>query len=256
MDLNSFDKQCLEMLEALPNWHSRHYFRSAINHLELGEKLYPIDSSMSVFRYITAEEEAASGLIKCLIEKGYNNAKKLNPKCHKHKHAFIPFFSALSQFIEDNFRQFEITTDLEMVSVESKKKIRLVVSMQVNGQTVTIIPEPPLSFSLNHKGKRFSYKPQLHRLASSKGASNILKKIEASANLRNQLLYASPQGYPSQVSVEPKFFTAYQNRVLGMLRAYLMIVPYKERLVFVQDALDAVLSMLGELKLEDIHTDI
>lgn len=257
MDLQSFDEKCLNMLGALPNWHSRHYFRSAINHLTLGERLYPIDSNMGVFRYITAEEEAASGLMKCLIEKGYNNADKLKPKSHAHKHAVIPFFSAICQFIEDYFRKFEITTDLEMVDEEGENKIGLVVQMVANSQKTIFIPDPPLSFSLRFEDKRFSYKPQLEAFASAKGAQDVIKHIQAAANFRNTLLYATPNGYPSKVEVEnPKFFLAYQSRVFSMLRTYLMIAPYKEKLTFVQDSLDAFLSMLNHIKLDDIHCEL
>jgi hypothetical protein len=253
LDISSFDIHCIEMLEALPKWHSRHYFRSAINHLKLGEKLYPIDSSMGVFRYITAEEEAASGLIKCLIEKGYDNAKKLNPQSHLHKHAIIPYFRAICQFIEDNFRQFDITNDLEIFDDNGAKKIRLITQMLSNGQPTIFIPEPPLSFSFYHQDKRFSYKPQLDKLASSKGLKDILAHIKESANLRNKLLYASPEGYPGECKVEPEFFSAYQSRVFAMLRTYLMIVPYNDKLPFVQDSLDAILTMLGTIMLDNIH---
>lgn len=256
MDLTSLDGHCLELLKALPKYHSKQCFRSAINHIELAEKLYPYDSSMSVFRCITAEEEAASGLIRCLQEIGYINANKLSPKNHRHKHAVIPFFKIMCQFIEDSFRQFEITNDLVIVEESGIKKLRLVVEIQANGQPVTFIPDPPLNFAFEHEGKRLSYKNQIESLVSSKGVANISKHIEESANLRNLILYASSQSVPSTVKVEGKFFGAYQSRVFAMLRTYLMIIPYKEKLPFVQDSLDAVLQMLGSLEQDNIHPDI
>lgn len=256
MELHSFDERCIEILEALPKQHSKQCFRSAINHLKLAEKLYPFDSSMSIFRYITAEEEAASGLIRCLQEIGYQNANELKPRYHPHKHAVIPFFRIMSQFIEDNFRQLEITNDLVIDVENGIEKVRLVVEMNVNGSRERFVPEPPLNFAFEHEGKRFSYKSQIEQLASSKGATNIIKYIEDAANYRNLILYAAPKGVPSHQIVDDKFFAAYQARVFSMLRAYLMIVPYKEKLPFVQDSLDAILNMLGRIKLDDIHNKV
>jgi hypothetical protein len=252
MELTDFDRKCFGLLEAMPGCHSKHCFRSAIRHLELGEKLYPVDRSMGVFRYITAEEEAATGLIRCLQENGYENASELKPNRHPHKHAVIPFFSILAQFVEDRFRQFGITIDLFFDDRQDPHAVRL----QVQMAEVTLIPDPPLNFTFLHEGKRFSYRPQIDAYAAKHGVKAITKHIDKSANLRNLLLYAAPQGMPSPVEVEDKFFTAYQNKVLAMLRTYLMIAPYKERLPFVQDSLDAILNMLGTLKLDHIHDEL
>ncbi len=108
MELQDFDKKCLELLEQIPNKQSKHCFRSAMNHLERAETLFPIDRSMAVFRCFTAEEEAASGLMYCLKDKRYKNAEKLNPRNHVQKNAVIQFFSILCQFVEDRFRGFGI----------------------------------------------------------------------------------------------------------------------------------------------------
>lgn len=255
MELIDFDKQCIELLESLPKWHSRSCFRGALNHIELAEKLYPIDSSMGVFRYITAEEEAASGLMRCLQEIGYINAEKLQPRNHIHKHAVIPFFTVISQFMTDRFGELGIAVELFMVDENKQKKIRLEATLELNEISTRIRPDPPLNFSFLHENKRFSYKPQIDTLVQTKGVKEINKHFTKIANLRNQLLYASSEGYPAQVTVEPKFFPAYQNRIIAMLRAYLLIAPYREPLSFVQDSLDAFLTMMGTLKIEDIHTD-
>lgn len=46
---------------------------------------------------------------------------------------------------------------------------------------------------------------------------------------------------------------AWVDWVMAMLRAYLMIAPYKEPQRFVQDSLDAFLAMVISLKHEDLH---
>ena len=43
---------------------------------------------------------------------------------------------------------------------------------------------------------------------------------------------------------------------MALVRAYLLVQPYQEQLSFVQDALDAFLAMLGELKENDLHEDV
>ncbi len=43
---------------------------------------------------------------------------------------------------------------------------------------------------------------------------------------------------------------------MAMLRAYLMIEPYKERQPFVQDSLNAFLAMVISLKLENLHEKV
>ena len=123
MDFQNFDKKCLELLEARPNRQSKHCFRNAINQLERAEILFPIDNPMAVFRCITAEEEAATGLMYCLKDKEYKNAKKLKPRDHIHKHAVIQFFSILCQFAEDHFKEFGLEMFLTLNEEESKKNI-------------------------------------------------------------------------------------------------------------------------------------
>ena len=98
MKLLDFDNKCVEILNDLPVVKSRNCFRSAINHLNQAEKLFEIDSSMAAFRCITAEEEAATGLMLLLQDMQYANAVHLKPRTHAHKVAEIVFFSILTLF--------------------------------------------------------------------------------------------------------------------------------------------------------------
>lgn len=255
MELQDFDKQCLELLEQIPNKQSKHCFKSAINHLERAETLFPIDRSMAVFRCFTAEEEAASGLMYCLKDKRYKNAEKLNPRDHVQKNAVIQFFSILCQFVEDRFRGLGIDMYLSMVENDGNRQLIFEAHMDLGNGPTTFIPEPPLNFQLIHKDKRFSYKRQIKALAESKKVREIGKLLKDVANQRNLLLYANQQGYPAEVKVEDKFFPAYQKRVLTLLRTYLMIEPYKGDQFFVQDASDAFLAMLEKQKLYDLHDE-
>jgi len=256
MDLHSFDEHCLELLEKCPNRISRHCFRSAINHLQRAEKLFDIDNPMAVFRCYTAEEEAASGLMHCLKECGYTNSSKLNPQNHFHKNALIPFFSILCQFIEDSFDQYGIEIDLLISESDARKYVALEVAMASSIGPVKFVPEPPFNFSFIHEGKNFSYRHQIDKFVKAKDAKEIKDCLREEANKRNVVLYATPCGFPSSIEITPKFFPAYWRRVMAMLRAYLMIEPYKERQPFVQDSLNAFLAMVISLKLEDLHETV
>lgn len=255
MELQDFDKKCLEMLKSRPNRQARHCFRSAINHLERAEKLFTIDNPMAVFRCYTAEEEAASGLMYCLKDNGYKNSEKLKPKSHVHKNAIIQFFTVMSQFVEDRFKTFGIEMFLNMHDKKGERSLFFEVRMDMGNGPTTFIPTPPLNFKLLHEDKRFSYKEQIEKLVNSKEAKNITEHLKQIANQRNIVLYATQQGYPSDIEVEEKFFPAYQNRVLALLRAYLMIEPYAEHQSFVQDALDAFLAMVEKYEFEDLHDE-
>lgn len=255
MDLHSFDNRCLELLLKVQNRISRHCFRSAINHLQRAEKLFDIDSSMAVFRCYTAEE-AASGLMYCLKECGYSNASELKPHYHLHKNALIPYFGILCQFIEDNFRQYGIEIDLLVKDSDSGELVALEASMTSPNGPIKFIPDPPFNFSFVHQEKRFSYRQQIDKFVASKNLGEIKECLRQEANKRNLLLYASRQGFPSEIEITPKFFPAYQRRVFSMLRAYLMIEPYKEPQPFVQDSLDAFLAMITSLKFEHLHDEV
>lgn len=256
MDLHSFDTHCLELLEKSPNRISRHCFRSAINHLQRAEKLFDIDNPMAVFRCYTAEEEAASGLMHCLKECGYLNASELKPQYHLHKNALIPFFSIICQFIEDSFRQYGIEIDLLIKDSSSGNYVALEVSMTSSVGPVKFAPDPPFNFAFVHEGKRFSYRRQIDKFVETKNTEEIKECLRQEANKRNTVLYATPTGFPSSIEVTPQFLPAYWRRVMAMLRAYLMIAPYKEHQPFVQDSLDAFLAMVISLKQADLHETV
>ena len=256
MDLQGFDKNCLEILEALPNRQSKHCFRSAINHLKRAEPLFAMDRNMAVFRCITAEEEAASGLMYCLKDKRYKNSERLNPRDHVQKNAVLEFFSVLSQFVEDSFRQFGIEIILSTHEKNGAKFLAFQASMDLGQGQTSFVPDPPLNFCLTHEDKRFSYKKQIEKLRNSKQLDTIAEHLKVKANLRNLLLYANQRGFPCDVEIEAKFFPAHQRRILALLRCYLMIAPYEAHQQFVQDSLDSFLLMLEKQDFSDIHNEL
>lgn len=257
MVLTAFDQQCLDLLNDRrgPKTISRHCFRSAVNHLVKAEKLVDIDMPMAIFRALTAEEEAATGLMHCLKACGYQNAEKLSVRNHRHKNAVIPFFRILNQFFKDYFHDQGFALTLNHVREEDEIVLRATVELMIDGKLTFMSQMPPLNFALSVEGKRFSFKKQADILLATQGVADLPRYLEQEANRRNLCLYAGPKGYVTDVRVEPKYFPAQQARVFGMLRAYQLIHPYGVQ-PFVQDALDAFLMLLRTLNLPDVHEKV
>lgn len=244
------------MVEASPKSHSRNCIRSAFHHLEMAAKIQEVDPGMAVFRALTAEEEAATGLMYCLKELDYKNASMLRPRDHVHKNAVWPFLSALGLFFAE-FAQAHIKKPgLYIDRNESEKRLMLRFCLPFTAEDQWVTPIPPLNFSISSGNKRISFQPQIHALASKRNVSDIAKHIKREANRRNEILYAAPNGYSGPPVVGPDFFQHHQVLVVALMRAWLLIKPYPEHMRFVQDSLDAFLVMLGALKDHDLTGDI
>ena len=256
LQLNSLDLECRAMLEASPKCHSRNCLRSAFHHLEMAGKVYEVDPAMAVFRGLTAEEEAATGLMYCLQEQGYKNASMLQPKNHVHKNAVFPFLTALGLFFAE-FAQAHIKKPgLFIDNTGPEKRLMIHFCLPFASADKWVTPIPPFNFSISNGEKRISFRPQIEALASKRNVSDLAKHIKQEANRRNQLLYAAPNGYPTHPVVGPDFFQHHQVLVVALMRAWLLIKPYPEQMRFVQDSLDAFLVMLGALKDHDLTGDL
>ncbi|MGA7982133.1 MAG: hypothetical protein WCA32_18180, partial [Chromatiaceae bacterium] len=99
LQFTPFQERCIELVNASDlACRGRHSLRCAVNHLKRGWALREIDDEMAVFRTITAEEEAVSGLFHALKFRGYKNANRLNAHDHRYKNAAIPFLQILGFF--------------------------------------------------------------------------------------------------------------------------------------------------------------
>ena len=251
--MSPFDTKCASLLKDSPHGHSRSCFRSALNHLELAKYIASHDPGMSMFRAITAEEEAASGLMLCLKELGYADAQKLKHRDHVQKSAITPFLAILGDFFSSTVVNNNITAALHITEVDGQSRLTIAIPTTLNGEPYLAYPVPPLNFSVTSEDKNLSYKKQIEKFTKKAGSSTIVSYIKAQANLRNQLLYAGPDGYPTVKSINPAFISAREARVIVMMRAYLMLKPYKEIQPFVQAALEAFLNMIGSVPSNELH---
>jgi hypothetical protein len=224
--------------------------------LECAEKLVDIDPEMCVFRGVTAEEEAAAGLMHCLKERNYQNADKLKPKDHVQKSAVAPFMVILGSFFQEVFGIKDQKIVFHIQEQDGERRLTIGIPMQVNGIERHAYPMPPLNFSITSEKQRLSYRRQIASYVETHGAQDIVKHIREQANLRNTVLYAGPDGYPTLNQLQPEYLATRQTRVLAMMRAYLFIFPYQELQPFVQDALDAFLAMLGAIENHGLHNEL
>ena len=234
----------------MPKKQSRHCFRSALRHLEFAEKLTVVDPAMAIFRGITAEEEAASGLMFALRELKYPGAENLKPHNHIHKHALYPFLKIVGLFfgqvLKNNIGEYR----LHIKNEDGKKRLMLAFPLKIEGEDQWIYPIPPLNIGVE-VGKESmppSYQSQITEFLAAKGSKNVSSYLKKEANLRNEILYASHSGYPDVVELKPEFLHEKASHVMVLLQAYLMIAPYKEIQLYVQGAVGAFASMVGKFE--------
>jgi hypothetical protein len=242
-----FDKELFACISNNAKGHSKHCARNAIHHLERAWSLKEIDPEMAVFRAITAEEEAATAIFLVLKEQGYENAEKIKFKKHSYKQALEPFLRAIGMFADKWSKEpdfpFGSKYELSLEGKDEEKKL----SISFNFQEGMITCIPPLGFSIKLNDKQYFFEKELFEITSGKTREDIVKHVERIANRRNELLYAQPNGIPSVSDIDG-FLERRRDVVIGFLRIYGLIYPYREKAVFVQQALNAYLTMMGEIE--------
>ena len=250
LPLSGFQTKCVALMNAAPRTHATHCFRSALYHLERAETLREIDPAMAIFRAITAEEEAASGVMRCLVELGYPSSKALNPHDHAHKHAVFPFMQVLEIFFGQTLAKHFTKYNLHIKEEDGITRLTLALNLNVNGEAKLAYPIPPLNFGVKNPdtGEAPDYTFQINQLLVAKGKATVKEFLKKEANLRNEILYASLDGYPTIASLDTGFLVERRARVLAMINVYLLVFPYQEHQPFVAQALASFVKMLQQLK--------
>jgi hypothetical protein len=247
---SGFQKKCIALMNAAPRTHASHCFRSALYHLERAELLREVDPAMAIFRAITAEEEAASGVMRCLVEMKYPGVDALNPHDHAHKHAVFPFMQVLQLFFAQTFSNHFTKYNLHIKEEDGATRLTLALNVTINGEAQLAYPIPPLNFGLENPdtGDAPDYSFQINQLVAAKGKATVKAFLKNEANLRNEILYATPNGYPTIPSLDVGFLIERRNRVLAMINLYLLVFPYQEHQPFVTQALASFIKLLQQLK--------
>lgn len=247
LPLDAMHLRLEEAIEKLTPPRVRNACRSALNHLRKAWTLHPIDAEMSLFRAITAEEEAATAVIRALNVRKYPNADRLKERQHPHKAAIWPFITAIA----DKMAEKNIAMPTLSLRVEGEPRIEL--SIDIAGQAgldepMWGTPDEPFNWSFwsDRTGpfKPHDFSEELAALASEKGARNIEAYVGDEANRRNQLLYASDQGIPS-VAFADSLLLGRRQRVTVMLVIVIAILQTKMHQLFLVQCLDALLRTIA-----------
>lgn len=225
----------------------KHCARSALRHIEKAWILAKLDKEMAAFRAITAEEESAAAIFHAIQRRKYIGSEKLNPHDHLQKNALTPFFTAIAELLEQPNKEWEFHPHLILDKKQNKPRLRVRynVSKLIPGKQYAL-PDPPLNFSITQDDAPYDFSSQLENIAKSKQVSSILKHLKERANQRNRLLYASAQGVPRLPALN-NFLLKKRMDVNRNLAIYLLIDPYPEQQIFVQQGLLAFLKMLDKL---------
>jgi hypothetical protein len=254
-DYSEFEIACLDLRDEIPKLRSRHCFNSAITHLKKAKELLDLDNEMSAFRAITAEEEASSGLMYCLKEIGYDNADKLNPRDHSFKYALIVFLDAVARHLSSMQEQQGFEVSLVLDEDISPKRLKVKINNDAIHKGFSVFPDPPLHFISAIGMAPRSFQKEIKNLEALLKTDDIVKHIKDVANFRNKLLYASEKGYPRVTRPNHKLLESKRARVVTLYMIYLLIWPYREKQLFVQQCINSLLVMLNRIPLGDLHPE-
>jgi hypothetical protein len=227
----------------------RHCSRSAFVHLRKAWRLHGIDDEMSVFRAITAEEEAATALIQALKARRYAGAERLRPWNHVHKTAFWPLVEAVNRILVAS----GMPTPKVALARRGTPKVALkldIAAMTGSAEPLWGEPDHPLNFLLRsgHASEPLvhMFEAEFDELASERGAGSLKLHVEREANARNRLLYADDQGYPT-VTFHDDLLMERARRVGILVLLAIIVMQTPEHQLFVIQCLEALLRALASL---------
>ncbi len=211
---------------------------------------------MSAIRAINAEEEAATALILALKHRRYPGAERLSQRRHDHKAAFTALFSALRPVA---FREGDIVEEyilrLDKDSVPPRFELLLDAS-KITGKKGFFQPDHPLNFTISRTGVDelhdapsiwnlpvHDFEDELHSFASKAGQQKFDKHINAEANIRNKIFYASDDGIPG-ISIEKGFLEQRLKRVFTLVVIAMIILQTPTLQLFAAQCIESILKAL------------
>lgn len=207
--------------------------RSAFRHLRKAWGSRISDPDMAVFRMITAEEEAASALIRALKQRKYTNAKAFNERHHAHKSAIWPFIEVVGDYLHSTGVK---APHLHFAEADPPR-LELEVTMRgPDGNPVYAKLDEPFNFVMRSgpAGEMtvHDFSNELSKLAASKGRKKIKEHIDQVANQRNILLYASEKGIASTTATD-EFLLSRRMRITCLVAATIAVMQSDTHQAFV-----------------------
>ncbi|ELX8650009.1 hypothetical protein SK983_003026 [Vibrio vulnificus] len=248
-------KQFSEKLESLKGG-SGSCIRSAMYHVEKAEVLSGVDPEMSVFRLITAEEEAATAILLMLKEHGYEGAKELNKNNHLHKQCLYPYICSIIELLKLDLRKVSNHPPiLEWVDVDGMDAIKLGIRVTIEDQNLIMEMNPPLNFRVSRNEELHDFSHELVVFLERKGFNDTVKHLKENANLRNKLLYSDGKTIPNTLADTDngkyeKLGQYLLQKVNVLIAIYFMTAPYKkmDKAHFLEQALHSYLKVLKHIK--------
>jgi hypothetical protein len=186
-----------------------------------------------------------------LQQRAYPNADCLNHRNHVHKAALTPFLNAVAKVLaaaEFARPMIRLTEDANPPTVHVQFDMRNAGAKLT--EPLFASPDQPLNFLIRKdaKGRQVhDFEEELRAIARERGVDEISRFIEAEANTRNRILYASDQGVPS-VEVPDGFFIERRRRVTVLLMLTIAIHQTAAHQLFAVQCLQALLSILPRIK--------
>jgi hypothetical protein len=244
LELSDFQKEITKLVQEThpPGKHSA---RSAIFHIQKAWQIRAMDPEMAIFRAITGEEEASTAIFHSLKRHAYKGANLLKPYNHFQKSAVTPFLKAVGYDLDSFSKATNFDPKIEIRKEGDEVRVRLRWTIiDSAGQKKYAYPEPPLNWKFEINGKLHEFKEQFEKIASEKNVKDIVRYIKDLANKRNTILYSSPQGVPRVQGSIDNYLKIKRDDIFTKLIVFLMIDPYKEKQLFVEQVLKVFLKTL------------
>ncbi|MFN3474280.1 MAG: hypothetical protein ACK4ZW_09570 [Blastomonas sp.] len=224
----------------------RYRLLSALNHINKSQKIFDQDREIASFRAITAEEEAASTIIKCIQLRKYEHANQFNAYNHTHKAAILACTMVVRNSIQPIIRECQLIFHYDVPRIDIK--IPLSNFDIEGGEKIALQPIEPLDLVHAREGipDALLFAEALEDLAKKAKFRDIKLFVANQANSRNTLIYASDRSLPfSQATRES--IKVRQNRTVNLLIIAVMIWQSKAHLSLVKQSILSFLGIIGRL---------
>jgi hypothetical protein len=239
------------ILALLPQLHpkTRPFAVHAIRHLRKAWRIREADPEMAMLRAITAEEEAASALIRSLRRIGYRGARYLDPEKHTTKVSIWPMILALSRWMA---RTKPFTPHLVLVGEGAEAELHTHLELLdergdprrwPNGEPMWVVSEFPLDMSARGNGELATFTDEFAALATEAETASVEAYIRKRADARKPLLYATENGIYQMVDDSHKRLKGLTVSTRALLFALVMVDPHPVQ-SFAQQVVDAVVDAL------------
>jgi hypothetical protein len=225
--------------------------RHALRNLRYAWRVKDLDPLVAIFRAIHAEEEAASALIRSVQRIGYRGADELVATSHTHKAGVWPMLIAvMNSFSKHPAPWFGAEVLLRGIGEDARTSLRL--KFPRDGMPPLYAEsELPLNLNVHVNDEVQHFEDELRALASESNKETIAAHIRKRGQVRNDLLYATEDGFPDANGDVGDELRRYAFSTRGVLLALLLVDPHDVQQTFAQQVVDAYLKVIRKRRAAD-----